>query len=196
VPLLGQPFSRDDADEIVVSFGCWQERLGADRGVLGQPRQLNGRPYTIVAVMPANFVFPDRDTRMWRPLAVPPAVAKDGRVTMSTVYTMARLVPGATPTMASAEATARARSTPEPSTNWALMAFGSAGPADILATPALDALTHDVRPGLIVMLIAVSLLLLTAVANIAGLQVARTRGCARWPSDRRSAPPRRGSYSN
>jgi putative ABC transport system permease protein len=173
VPLLGQPFSRDDADELVVSFGFWQERLGADRGVLGQPLQLNGRPYTIVAVMPADFVFPDRDTQMWRPLAVQPAVAKDGRITMSTVSAMARLVPGATPTMASAEATARVRSTPEPSTNWALMAFGSAGAADILATPALDALTHDVRPGLIVMLIAVSLLLLTAVANIAGLQVAR-----------------------
>ncbi len=173
VPLLGQPFSRDDADEIVVSFGFWQERLGADRSVLGQTLQLNGRPYTIVAVMPADFIFPDRDTRMWRPLAVPPAVAKDGRVTMSTVSAMARLIPGATPTMASAEATARAQSTPEPSANWALMAFGSAGPADILATPALDALTHDVRPGLLVILIAVSLLLFTAVANIAGLQVAR-----------------------
>ena len=44
VPLLGQLFSRDDADEIVVSFGFWQERLGADRGVLGQLLQLNGRP--------------------------------------------------------------------------------------------------------------------------------------------------------
>lgn len=172
-PLLGQPFSRDDVDEIAVSFGFWRERLGADRGVLGRTLQLNGRPYTIVAVMPADFAFPDRDTQIWRPLIVPPAVTSDGHVTMSTVSVMARLAPGATPITASAEATARARSVPEPSSNWALMAFGSNGPADILATPALDALTHDVRPGLMVMLIAVSLLLLTAIANIAGLQLAR-----------------------
>jgi predicted permease len=173
VPLLGQPFSRDDVDEIAVSFGFWQDRLGADRGVLGRQLHLNGRPYTIVAVMPVDFVFPDRDTQIWRPLIVPQAVSKDGRVTMTSVSAMARLAAGATPAMASAEATARARSVPQPSSNWSLMAFGSDGPADVAATPALDALTHDVRPGLIVMLIAVSLLLLTAVANIAGLQLAR-----------------------
>jgi len=173
VPLLGQPFSRDDVNEIAVSFGFWRERLGADRGVLGRSLQINGRPYTIVAVMPADFAFPDRDTQIWRPLIVAPAVTSDGHVTMSSVSAIARLAPGATPATASAEATSRARSVPEPSANWSLMAFGSAGPPQITATPALDALTHDVRPGLIVMLIAVSLLLLTAVGNIAGLQLAR-----------------------
>ena len=173
VPLLGQSFSRDDADEMAVSFGFWRERLGGDRSVLGRQLQLNGRPYTIVAVMAADFVFPDRDTQIWRPLIVPPAVTSDGHVTMTSVSAIARLAPGATATTASAEATARARSVPAPSTNWALMAFGSNGPPDLVATPALDALTRDVRPGLIAMLVAVSLLLLTAVANIAGLQLAR-----------------------
>jgi len=51
--------------------------------------------------------------------------------------------------------------------------FGSNGPASISALPLKDAMTADVRQPLTVLLAAVMLLLVTAAANVAGLQLAR-----------------------
>ena len=51
--------------------------------------------------------------------------------------------------------------------------FGSNGPAQIAAVPMLDAVTADVRQGLLILLAAVGLLLATATANVASVQLAR-----------------------
>jgi putative ABC transport system permease protein len=51
--------------------------------------------------------------------------------------------------------------------------FGSNGPAEITAVPMLDALTGDVKPAILILLAAVALLLDTATANAASLQLAR-----------------------
>ena len=51
--------------------------------------------------------------------------------------------------------------------------FGSRGRAVISVEPVLNALTRDARPGLLVLLAAVVLLLVCAVANVANLQLAR-----------------------
>jgi hypothetical protein len=51
--------------------------------------------------------------------------------------------------------------------------FGASGPPEISVAPALEAMTADVRPAIKVLLTAVALLLLTATANVASLQLAR-----------------------
>ena len=51
--------------------------------------------------------------------------------------------------------------------------FGNNGPLEISARPLREALTADVRRPLIVLLVAVGLLLFTATANVASLQLAR-----------------------
>jgi predicted permease len=55
----------------------------------------------------------------------------------------------------------------------AMALFGSNGPVEVSIVPALDAMTADVRPALTILLAAVALLLATATANVASLQLAR-----------------------
>ncbi|MBI4474518.1 MAG: ABC transporter permease [Acidobacteria bacterium] len=157
----------------VLSYGLWLERFGAAATALGQTIQLDGRPYRIVGIMLRDFVFPDRETRVWTPLAVPPVVGPDGKgCSLSMFSAMARLRPGATPAQAAAEATGRARGGPDQGLV-AIAVFGSRGPAEITAVPALEAVTAEVRPALLMFMAAVALLLMTATANVAGLQLAR-----------------------
>src|SRR6185436_10938897 len=69
--------------------------------------------------------------------------------------------------------TARARAAP--SAGMVAMAlFGANGPIDVSVAPARDALIAEVKPAIIVLLVAVLLLLATATANVASLQLART----------------------
>ena len=173
LPLVGQVFTKDNVDEVVLSHGFWQERFAGNPDAIGQALTLNGRRFVIVGVMPREFMFPDGATRLWLPYFIPPPVSPDGKNRSTSAFSvMARLRPGVTAAQVAAEATAVARSAPDVG-RAALALFGTSGPADIAAVPALDALTLDVKPGLIAMFAAVSLLLLTAVANIANLQLAR-----------------------
>ncbi|MGI8432889.1 MAG: ABC transporter permease [Chthoniobacterales bacterium] len=54
---------------VVLSHAFWQSRFGGSRAVVGQTALLNGKPHTIVGVMPAGFDFPDESVEIWRPLA-------------------------------------------------------------------------------------------------------------------------------
>ncbi len=68
-PLLGRTFSseeaRSGADMVVLSYGFWQRRFGADQAVLGRTLQLENRSTTIIGVMPADFQFPDDRAQLW-----------------------------------------------------------------------------------------------------------------------------------
>lgn len=56
---MGRGFTAAEAeigrssDVVVVSHGFWQKRLGGDPAVLGRSLTFNGRPYTVVGVLPA-----------------------------------------------------------------------------------------------------------------------------------------------
>jgi len=171
--LLGTPFSEKDESiqdqpPVVLSYGLWRERFGGRRDIVGGSLRLdNGRLYRIVAVMPRGFVFPDADTRAWIPMSV--RFVAGG---LSMFDAIARLKPGVTPAQAAAEGTARARSGPDP--GLVVMAiFGSRAPASITVVPFLQAQTADVRPAILLFLAAVGLMLVTAVGNLTGIQLAR-----------------------
>jgi predicted permease len=176
-PLLGRLFNegeggRDDPGVVILSYGLWQERFGGRPDALGQVIQLDVKPYTIVGVMPSEFQFPDRDTRAWTAWAVPRVVGNGGVLVGVIFRSIARLQRGATPAQAAAEATSRARSAPELGPA-ARALFGATGPIDIAVSPELQAQTADVRPAILILLAAVGLLLVTSIANVASLQLAR-----------------------
>ena len=63
-PLLGRDFTpTTSASEpnpvVIISHALWQRRYGGDPDVLGRVLRLNGRPATIIGVMPEGMRFPD-----------------------------------------------------------------------------------------------------------------------------------------
>ena len=176
-PAAGRRFSAGEgrsgsAPVVILSYGFWQERF-AGAGAIGRTIKLDAKTYTIVGIMPQAFAFPDRETRLWVPFDVlPPSAPGTGRYSVQLFNGLARLRDGVTPAQAAAEGTARARTAP-PLGPVGIAVFGSNGPAEITTVPLLGAITGDVKPAILVLLIGVALLLATAVANIASVQLAR-----------------------
>ncbi len=171
-PYLGVPFTRDDElaerqAPLILSFGLWQERYGGRPDVLGRTVEVDGMPYRIAGVMPQSFAFPDRDTRAWVPLHV--AFQAGG---LSIFSSVARLKPGVTAALAAAEATAAGRGGPDPGVV-VMAVFGSRAPLEIAAVPLVEFETAPVRVAIVVFMLAAVLLLVTAAANVASIQLAR-----------------------
>ncbi|GLC25181.1 ABC transporter permease [Roseisolibacter agri] len=168
-PLLGRALGEGDARAytVVLSEELWRRRYGADPQVLGRAVRLNGRPYTVVGVMPGSFRFPRNDVELWTGYA---NVLSDstwseqrGRRFQRVV---ARLAPGVTPDAAAREldAVARSLSTQYPDDN-------PGGGAALV--PLREQLVGDVRPALLVLFGATAGVLLIACANVAHLLLAR-----------------------
>ena len=80
-PILGRPFREDDdrpgAEPVVMlSAEIWQRRYHGDPGVVGRSININGKPHTVVGVMPPRFSFPETE-KVWIPLG--PEAAADKR---------------------------------------------------------------------------------------------------------------------
>ncbi|HEX6463302.1 MAG TPA: ADOP family duplicated permease, partial [Vicinamibacterales bacterium] len=185
-PMRGRLFTEDEVPAagmsgldmprpVVISYALWRDWFASQDTALGSIIRLDDVPHTIVGVMSASFVFPDAETRAWTPMPVPQVVpiAWDRARAIMIVGGLARLKPGVSTEQAAAEGTARARQAPDPGFA-AVGMFGSNAPSSIAVTPLAQAMTNDVRPALWVLLTAVGLLLVTAVANVGGLQLART----------------------
>ena len=178
VPAIGRSFANGEEQTgrpclAILSDGFARELAGAPDGAIGRSIRLDGASCTVVGVMPASFAFPDRETRAWQPFVVRAVTepSKPGRH-VSLFQAIGRLRPGVTASQAAAEATARARALPSIGPV-SMAVFGSNGPIEVSAVPMLQALTGDVKPAIVIMMAAVVLLLLTATANVASLQLAR-----------------------
>jgi putative ABC transport system permease protein len=180
-PAMGRLFNEHDAGSpattttAILSHTFWQQRFSGAPDAVGRTIQLDERRYTIVGVMPADFAFPDRKTQVWIPQGIQTVVSGSGagkRISVSIFSVLARMRPGVTPAQVAAEATSRARAGADLGPA-GLALFGSRAAPTIVAVPALEVLTADVRPALGILLVAVLLLLTTAVGSIAILQLAR-----------------------
>jgi putative ABC transport system permease protein len=68
-PLLGrtlQPYDdQQGAAAVVLSYSLWRDRFGADPAAVGRAIVLEGRPHTIVGIMPSRFAYPDGGVDVW-----------------------------------------------------------------------------------------------------------------------------------
>jgi len=180
-PELGRIFlPEEDAGgnptTVILSYGLWQQRFGGDPNVLGQTLRLNGRNYTVVGIMPADFalgyeVMPTVATVQQADLLLPlPLNAKDFNNHGDENYNMlARLKPGVSQAQAQAEldAVAQGLEQQHPEDYPASRRFRFS------VRPLLEQVVGDIRPTLLVLLGAVGCVLLIACANVANLLLAR-----------------------
>ena len=181
-PRAGRVFDTPDEDAVLVSERFARSRFADSASAIGQRLTLSAadgipigparRDATIVGVMPDDFAFPTPDVDLWVPFAVRPTTP-DG--SLAIFLAIARLRPGATVEQAAAEATARGRSAPDPGAV-AVGMFGGGGPVEVRLEPWLDSLTDHIKPGLLVLLAGVTLLLLAAAGSLANVQLARATG--------------------
>jgi putative ABC transport system permease protein len=61
----------------VLGYSIWRDRYGSDPGILGKGVRINGKPYTVVGVMPDGYLFPD-NAKLWVPEQQDPLAIKRG----------------------------------------------------------------------------------------------------------------------
>lgn len=174
-PMLGRTFEpeeeRPDGGSVVLlSHGFWQRTFGGAPSVLGQTLTLEGRPFTVIGVMPPSFdgagssgLTRNARTQIWMPLTLVEAGAARA---MNFLDVFGRLKPGATLATAQAEVDAimQRLANELPETN-----AGRGGRVLSLN----EALVGNVESTLWLLLGAVVLVLLIACSNVANLLFAR-----------------------
>jgi predicted permease len=177
-PILGRGFNADEGGPgrqqvVLISFASWQRRFGGRPDIIGRPLIVNGNRVEIIGVMPDTFRFPSGETELWQPWALPPVEGEKGMKFGVITRAMARMRPGVTVAQVSAEGTARANAAPDAGA-MGMALFGARGPIQVVAVDARDAATAEVRPVILILLAAAALLFVTAIANVANLQLARS----------------------
>ena len=74
-PEIGRPMTSEEDQVggpkvVVVSHAFWQQQLGSDPQLLGKTIPLSGQPYTVIGVMPADFLMPHNKADIWVSLRV------------------------------------------------------------------------------------------------------------------------------
>jgi putative ABC transport system permease protein len=169
-PALGRDFRAGEdvagAEPVaVLGHGLWQRRFAADPDVLGRAIVVDGRPRTIVGVLPRGFHFAlAGDAQLWLPLAPAPEDAE--KRYFHWVRTVARLRDGLSREQAEKELEPVAAGLRAADPQWH-------GTASLELVPLRDQIVGPARPVLLVLLGAVALVLLVACSNLAALLLAR-----------------------
>jgi putative ABC transport system permease protein len=76
-PLQGRLFSADENlpgndDVVILSHGFWESSFGGDSEVIGSRLMIDGRPMTVVGIMPPGFAFPSPRVQLWKPFGMLP----------------------------------------------------------------------------------------------------------------------------
>jgi putative ABC transport system permease protein len=161
-PEVGRMFTdaeaRGEASVALVSEGFWRTEFGSDTAVVGRPLTLNGKPVTIIGVMPEAFRLP-RTTDGEIDLVMPLDLAKH----QMGLLTITRLREGASAATANRELDAIAAAADPESTKRAQYRSVLKSPAEMVGF----------RDSLVLLTVAVALVLLIACANVTHLLLAR-----------------------
>ena len=186
---LGRTFAVNEAAPLVVlSDGYWRRRFGADPNIVGKALTLQGTPFQVIGVMPADFVFPypgmlgpsgfTRVTSidMWLPITFsgPGAAANrlltaQGQVVRNVHWwgAVGRMKKGVSVRQVEADmktiAAQLEQSYPATNKGWSATALAS-----------IDQSVGTIRPALMILLAGIAFVLVMASVNVANLLLARS----------------------
>lgn len=173
-PFLGRSFTPEEdrpggTRTVVLSYGLWKQRFGAQRSIVGRSVILDGQSYSVVGVMPKGFRFslpyaPVGNIQAWVPLRLVPNPNEDGHDYLM----VARLKPNVSQAQARADMShvlAEIRQ--------AVPGYVHPRERGAVLIPYRKWATGDVRGPLLILLVAVGFVFLIATANVASLSIAR-----------------------
>ncbi len=168
-PIFGRTFAPGEDqdgknDVVVLSYEVWRQFFGGDSAAVGRQVKLDGRPYTIIGVMPAGFRFPiSRVNAVYTPLHLSKQ-QREGRGN-HWLRTVALLKPGVTVKQAQGDMTK------------VLTDLGRTYPdtkgRTMELVPLATAILGETGSSLRLLLYAVLALLAIGCVNVAGLLLAR-----------------------
>ena len=170
-PAFGRQFTSEEEQfgrhrVVLLSYGLWQRRFGAQRDIVGRGIKLGGETYTVAGVMPRGLPFFDNlpEVELWVPISFAP---KDNMATRNNhfVNLIGRLKPGVMPSQAQSEVSAIAKSMEEQ--------YPENKGLGASIVPMQQQIAGDSRNALLVLTGAVAFVLLVACVNVANLLLAR-----------------------
>jgi putative ABC transport system permease protein len=177
-PVLGRDFFASEGQRggnrvVMLSHAFWISEFGGARNAIGQTLMLDSLSYTIVGVLPANFIFAPlgADTQIWIPREFEMNIATPEHIQAGMGYleAVARLAPGVSIEQAQSELEVlhqeycRDNSTrPDADPKW-----------PTTATPLQTMVVANIRTAVLILMGAVGVVLLIACANVASLLLAR-----------------------
>jgi predicted permease len=182
-------------DVVMISHALWQRRFGADPSLVNRTILLDGRPHTVIGILPASLLFPvgrqldpfvtfGPRVDVWKPAAFTRAeLEQEGNYDYAV---LGRLRAGITPTVAQHDMDRVAR------LNVERMKRKEPNIADIdfemfaVITPLQTVFSGNVRQGLVLLASVVGVLLLMACINLTNLLLVRGSSRAREIATRAS----------
>ncbi len=89
-PALGRDFAPEEQhfggpNAVMISDRLWRARFNADPSAIGKTLRFGSSSYSIIAVLPASFLFPDRDVDLWSAVPIDAPFAQSRTLTWFTV---------------------------------------------------------------------------------------------------------------
>ncbi len=176
-PLLGRTFTTEDNAPganpvLLLTYEFWREQFGGDPNILGQVFEMNERPITVVGVLPRLPKYPGERDDLYIPAMACPYRSSETNINNRSsrfLHLFGRLKDNVTVEQAQTDLMtvfSRLRQEyPE--------VYRASSDLVLAVTPVREALTVEIRPTLLILLVAVGLVLLIACTNVANLILAR-----------------------
>ena len=172
--VIGRTFveseDRLDGSAVMLTWNLFERRFGGDPLIVGRQIHLDGKPFTVVGVLPQSFTYPDAKVQVWVTYlsGMPPEIVPHHDYHFS--HVVARLRPDVS--LASALSQVEA-------VQYRLHSQYLNAPVaeDVVPRTINDDLAKDVKKPLLLLMCAVGCMLLIGCLNVANLLVAR--GAAR-----------------